>query len=101
MFTDDSQTLQKKLKLKLRKNKQNIYKSQKIGKGTGTRNTQCMLFCLHFLYIQTGLDISPPMAGKFHGGQLKFDMYQPGWQALFSKSQADHCNMGRLKTILG
>ena len=24
------------------------------------------------------------MAGNFHGGQVKFDKYQPGWQALFS-----------------
>ena len=31
------------------------------------------------------------MAGNFHGGQVKFDKYQPGWQAFFlSKSQADH-----------
>ena len=27
----------------------------------------------------------PPMAGNFHGGQVKFDKYQPGWQALFPK----------------
>ena len=40
------------------------------------------------------------MVGNFHGGQVKFDKYQPGWQALFPKSQADHC-LGRLKIILG
>ena len=33
-----------------------------------------------------GLDISthpPLMAGNFNGGQVKFDKYQPGWQAPF------------------
>ena len=31
------------------------------------------------------------MAGNFHGGQVKFDKYNPGWQALSPKSLADLC----------
>ena len=31
------------------------------------------------------------MAGNFHGGQVTFHKYQPGWQAPFPQSQADHC----------
>ena len=46
------------------------------------------------------------MAGYFHGGQVKFDKYKPGWQSLFPKSQADPkvkqiTVTSRLKIILG
>ena len=41
-----------------------------------------------------------PMAGNFHGGQVKFDKYQAGWQTHFSKSQADHC-YGQVKNNFG
>ena len=40
------------------------------------------------------------MAGNFHGGQVKFDKYQPCWQALFSKRQANHC-YGQVKDNFG
>ena len=48
----------------------------------------------HCYTLTQGWTLAParlPMAGNFHEGQVKFDKYQPGWQALFSKSQADHC----------
>ena len=35
-----------------------------------------------------------------HGGQVKFVKYQPGWQALFPKSQGDHC-YGQVKDNFG
>ena len=43
----------------------------------------------------------PAMAGHFYGGQVKFDKYQPGWQALFSPKVKQIPVMGRLKPISG
>ena len=42
----------------------------------------------------------PPMAGNFHGGQVKFQKYQPGWQAPFPKSYAANC-YGQVKDNFG
>ena len=59
------------------------------------------------LYLQGGTlapPARPPLASNFHGGHVKFDKYQPSWQALqalfVSKSQADHC-YGLVKDSFG
>ena len=63
-----------------------------------TSHTGNTIWC-HQGWTWTLAPARPPMAGNSHDGQVKFDTYQPGWQALyFSKSQADH---GQVKTILG